>query len=395
MKVLELRKILAELNLETSGSKTELENRLSDHFKDRTYSAIDNGGHHSSPDESDSDGDNTDRGQEIVGSPSMNTAAPPDFSEAIQCGCVMQYEELKQDFVEFKHKVDSLCSSRDRMLDDYKSKCCMYEEKILHLEQEKANLLEVIKILSSELSAREAQSQTSSEQWQTVSSNKNQPAEQSSSKVSNQSKKKKKKNAKTSHSQENAERTQPQVISQPSPSSSASIEDAKTKRPVVVIVGDSLVKNVQGWKVSNSKRIKTVVKAFPGASVEDMFDYIKPTIKRHPEEIVLHVGTNDLKNSDSRKVAERIVDLGNFIEAESPETKVTISNLLLRTDDPALNSKTEQVNNILRTFAHQNDWNIISHSNVTRNHLNSSGLHLNLTGNKVFASNFVSYVRNI
>ena len=331
MKVLELRKILAELNLETSGSKTELESRLSDHFKDRTYSVIDNGGHHSSPDESDSDGDNADHGQEIVRSASMNTAAPPDFSETIQCGCVTQYEELKQDFVQLKHKVDSLCSPRDRMLDDYKSKCCMYEEKILHLEQEKANLLEVIKILSSEPSAREAQSQTSSEQWQTVSSNRNQPAEQSSSKVSNQSKRKKK-NAKTSHSQENAERTQPRVISQPPPSSSASIKDAETKRPVVVIAGDSLVKNVQGWKVSNSRRIKTVVKAFPGASVEDMFDYIKPTIKRHPEEIVLHVGTNDLKNSDSRKVEERIVDLGNCIEAESPETKVTISNLLPRTE---------------------------------------------------------------
>ena len=94
-------------------------------------------------------------------------------------------------------------------------------------------------------------------------------------------------------------------------------------------------------------------------------------------------------------MAERIVDLGNFIEAESPETKVTISNLLPRTDDPALNLKTEQVNNILRPFANQNEWNIISHSNITRNHLNSSGLHLNLTGNKVFASNFVSYVRNI
>ena len=107
-------------------------------------------------------------------------------------------------------------------------------------------------------------------------------------------------------------------------------------------------------------KVKTVVKAFPRASVEDMFDYIKPTIKHHPEEIILHVGTNDLKNSDSRKVAERIVDLGNFIEAESSNTKVTISNLLPRTDDPALNSKAKQVNNILRTFTNQNDWKIIS-----------------------------------
>ena len=46
---------------------------------------------------------------------------------------------------------------------------------------------------------------------------------------------------------------------------------------------------------------------------------------------------------------KRIVDLGNFIEAESSNTKVTISNLLLRIDDPALNSKAKQVNYILMT----------------------------------------------
>ena len=69
-----------------------------------------------------------------------------------------------------------------------------------------------------------------------------------------------------------------------------------TKKPVVVIAGDSLIKNVQGWRVSKGMKVKTVVRAFSGASVEDMFDYIKPSIKHHPEEIILHVGTNYLKN---------------------------------------------------------------------------------------------------
>ena len=182
---------------------------------------------------------------------------------------------------------------------------------------------------------------------------------------------------------------------QPQPSSDTNSDQMNTKKPVVVIAGDSLIKNVQCWKVSKGMKVKTVVKAFPGASVEDMFDYIKPTIKDHPEEIILHVGTNDLKNSDSRKVAERIVDLGNFIEGESSNSKVTISNLLPRTDDHALNSKAKQVNSFLRTFANQNDWKIISHPNITGEHLNSSGLHLNLFGTKAFASDFVIYVKNI
>ena len=88
-----------------------------------------------------------------------------------------------------------------------------------------------------------------------------------------------------------------------------------TKIHLVVIAGDSLIKNIQGWRVSKGTNVKTVVKAFAGASFENVFDYIKPTIKHYPEEIILHMGTNNLKNLDSRKVAERIVDLGNFIEA--------------------------------------------------------------------------------
>ena len=125
-------------------------------------------------------------------------------------------------------------------------------------------------------------------------------------------KKKKKKNTQDSHLKENAAKNTKKMRSmatpkpQPQPSSDTNSHQTNTKKPVVVIAGDSLIKNVQGWRVSKGMKVKTVVKAFPGAFVEDMFDYIKPTIKHHPEEIILHVRTNDLKNSDSRKVAERI-----------------------------------------------------------------------------------------
>ena len=140
---------------------------------------------------------------------------------------------------------------------------------------------------------------------------------------------KKKKNTQDSHLNENAAKNTKKMRSmatpksQRQPSLDTNSDQMNTKKPVAVIAEDSLIKNVQGWRVSKGMKVKTVVvKAFPGSSVEDMFDYIKPTIKHHPQEIILHVGTNDLKNSGSRKIAERIVDLANFIEA-----KLTISNL--------------------------------------------------------------------
>jgi len=276
-------------------------------------------------------------------------------------------------------------------IDEYKLKCSMYEEKIQSLESERASLLEALRILSTEHvtpSTIVHNSQSSADQWQTVPSR---FQAEPSSRVSNQSTKKKKKGKfKMSQEQGVAENTRGHESG-----SAPDVDQTTAKRPVVVIAGDSLVKNVQGWRVSNGKRVKTVVKSFSGASVNDMFDYIQPTIRQHPEHIILHVGTNDLKNSNPRKVAERIVDLGNLVETESPNTKVTISSLLTRSDDPSLASKIKEVNKILKTFANQNEWDVISHSNLTTEHLNSSGLHLNFSGTKVFASNFIGYVRNI
>ena len=140
---------------------------------------------------------------------------------------------------------------------------------------------------------------------------------------------KKKKKTQDLHSKENVAKYTKKTRSmatpelQPQPSLDANSDQVSTQKHVVVIPRDSLIKSVQGWRVSKRTKVKTLVTAFP-AAVEDRFNYIKPTMKHHPEEIVLHVGTNHLKNSDSRKVAERIVDLGNLIEAVTDTTSTLI-----------------------------------------------------------------------
>ena len=38
-----------------------------------------------------------------------------------------------------------------------------------------------------------------------------------------------------------------------------------------------------------------VVKSFPGAAtIEDMEDFVKPLLRKKPDNEVLHIGTNDL-----------------------------------------------------------------------------------------------------
>ena len=71
--------------------------------------------------------------------------------------------------------------------------------------------------------------------------------------------------------------------------SSNSILDTTT-----VILGDSKIQNLQGYKLGKEIGKHVVVKSFRGATTHDMKSYIQPTIDNSPERICLHVGTNDL-----------------------------------------------------------------------------------------------------
>ena len=65
-------------------------------------------------------------------------------------------------------------------------------------------------------------------------------------------------------------------------------QDSAAKKLVTVICGDSIIKHVHGWKLTENKKV--VVKCFPGATVEDMEDFIKPIIRKKPENIIHTLG---------------------------------------------------------------------------------------------------------
>ena len=51
-----------------------------------------------------------------------------------------------------------------------------------------------------------------------------------------------------------------------------------------------------------------------------MEDYLKPLVRKEPDELTLHVGTNSIRDDDPRKVAEGIVHVDFQIEQTSPNT---------------------------------------------------------------------------
>ena len=122
-------------------------------------------------------------------------------------------------------------------------------------------------------------------------------------------------------------------------------------RKKVIIAGDSALKYLQSQKMSRNSQVK--IATFPGCTTQDMKDHIKPLLRRNPDEIIIHVGTNSLISSNSaRKCANELVDLAKSITSESP-AMITISSLISRSDDEALASKVPAVNKVLKQFCQQ------------------------------------------
>jgi len=109
-----------------------------------------------------------------------------------------------------------------------------------------------------------------------------------------------------------------------------------------------MIKGLQYWKMCREDT-KVNLNYFPGATTEDMESYVIPPLRRNPDEVIIHVSTNDLRDKTPRQVAESVVNLSDKINIlqNSTANKVSISRAIHRNDDPALNSKISECNKII------------------------------------------------
>jgi len=165
-----------------------------------------------------------------------------------------------------------------------------------------------------------------------------------------------------------------------------SVEPTSTN--TTVIIGDSMIKRAQGWKIARKVGHRVVVKAFPGATTSDMEHYLKPALAKDPQRVILHVGANDLKTNlrpNHNQIADSIVNLARMTESES-RAEVIISEVITRSDKtPEDHIRT--VNKLLSRCCNQNGWQLLRHNNISKDHLNDGGLHLNDQGVSVLVTN--------
>ena len=132
------------------------------------------------------------------------------------------------------------------------------------------------------------------------------------------------------------------------------------KLPVAVILGDSLVKNIKGWELSDHSN-KVVTKHFSWASTTDMKSYLLPTKSRNPENIVLHCRTNDLKKENSAiEISNDIFEVALLCKCDNKS--VLVSGIVPRSDKH--NAKAIEVNRHLKNECRKRNICFISNSNI-------------------------------
>ena len=133
-------------------------------------------------------------------------------------------------------------------------------------------------------------------------------------------------------------------------------------------------------------RSSAAVKSIPGATTKGMKHHIKGCLEDNSlDSIILHVGTNNLKNKESvEDNANDIMDTGIFIRNE--KNNVFVSGLRdVRRD--RLNDKGKSLNSLLKRRCDEEKPCFVDNRNINVGMLNNSGLHLNERGTTRLVNN--------
>ena len=125
-------------------------------------------------------------------------------------------------------------------------------------------------------------------------------------------------------------------------------------------LGDSMIKRENGRNISDSMNVKVI--SHPGATTEDLLDYVKPRAPKKPKMLILHTGTNAVKKV--KKVVQSICEI-----AINQEIQVAFSGIINRIDNNFA-EKIKDRNNKLESYCQSEDFVFISNSKLDSSNLN-------------------------
>ena len=99
--------------------------------------------------------------------------------------------------------------------------------------------------------------------------------------------------------------------------------DDRTKK--VIIIGDSMLYNVNSRGLSKSKKIEVLI--FPKATSTDIVNKKYDILEDKPQSLIFHVGTEDLTNNVN--LLNNVKKIVNKTKKKSPNTAISFSNIII------------------------------------------------------------------
>ena len=144
-------------------------------------------------------------------------------------------------------------------------------------------------------------------------------------------------------------------------------------------------------RLSGAKPNSVKVRIFRGVTIDDLKDFLKLYLKHSPTNIILHFGTNNTINDSSSVILNELLLLKKFIHTELSELNVILSNIIDRLDNGIARLKISNFNKHLNSLK----IDTIDNGNISSEHLNGSGLHLNRHGKGKLAMNLIKKLREL
>ena len=118
----------------------------------------------------------------------------------------------------------------------------------------------------------------------------------------------------------------------------------------VLIIGNSMTRHINPKQLSSARKI--CCKTTSGLRVEDTYDIARKTLgELNANELILHVGTNNIATNDPVDLATRIESIGLQISASCPSLrKISISSIVPRGTGSSHDSNVKIFNGHLRSL---------------------------------------------
>ena len=124
-----------------------------------------------------------------------------------------------------------------------------------------------------------------------------------------------------------------------------------------------MIKHVNRREVSRNDSVK--IRCHPGATTDDITDYVRPTARKKPDTIIRNTGTNDIQNKVKtfQKVRKAITTIKE-IDVNN-EVKIAFSGVIHR-DDQAFQEEMKEINRKLENLCKGKGIKLINNNNIEK-----------------------------